>query len=421
MRIAVLGPNWHPLVEPYAGGQEALVATLVTQLRARGHDVLLYAPTGTDPQLADELIPYPGLPELSAVAALDPQLPEPRFLADQHAFVGAMADLAGRATGRGAAHAVDADSVVDAVLNHSLHQLPLALSPLVPVPIVTTLHTPPFPWLELGADLAGPNARYVAVSRALAARWSTLVPAPTVIRNGVPLERFPRGPGGPDLVWVGRITAEKGTHVAIEAAAIAGRRLRIIGPIADVPYFEALVRPALGPRVEYLGHLDQRTLAGVVGHSAAALVTPRWDEPFGLVAVEAAACGTPVVALQRGGLGEVVAPGMGVLVTSREPGGNPPTGHTADQLDGDPTVAHAIAGAVPCAVALDREQVRATAVRLHCAERMAIDYERLLADLLQTDATPGPISTRASAPTAVPATAEPDFASQPFEAERVTR
>ncbi|MDO5711783.1 MAG: glycosyltransferase, partial [Micrococcales bacterium] len=350
MRIAVLGPNWNPLAQPYAGGQEALVATLVRLLRARGHDILLYGHADTDPQLATELVPFAQLPRLSTIAALDPQLPEPRFLADQHAYVGAMADLVGR-------------SGIDAVLNHCLHQLPLVLSRLVRVPLVTTLHTPPFPWLELGAALAGPNCRYIAVSEALACQWTTLRPAPTVIRNGIALDRFCLGAGGPDLVWVGRITAEKGTHLAIEAARLAGRRLRIVGPIADPTYFDARVRPMLGSDVEYLGHLDQREVARVVGGSAAALVTPQWDEPFGLVAAEAAACGTPVVALRRGGLGEVIAPGMGVFAA-----------------DGDP--AASLAAAVPFAMALDRGEVRGVAARWHSAERMVTEYERLLQGLV---------------------------------------
>lgn len=443
MRIAVLGPSWNPLTEPYAGGQEALVATLVHGLREHGHDVLLYAHADTDPRLADEFVPYAYLPELSCVAALDPQLPEPFFLSDQHAFAGAMADLLAR-------------DDLDVVLNHGLHQLPLVLSRLLTVPLVTTLHTPPFPWLELGAAVAGPNARYVAVSAALASQWSTLHPAPVVIPNGIRMERFALGAGGAGLVWAGRITAEKGTHVAIEAARLAGRHLDIVGPIADAAYFEREVRPHLGADVSYLGHLGHDELAIVFGGSAAALVTPLWDEPFGLVAAEAAACGTPLVALRRGGLADVVAPGMGVFAAlppadsdlrgtgtdAVDAAATPLTGLAHDTVEaqaaalphapepthdqgtehahGTPTgtaaplpyapeltdsrrtehahgtpdevdahvAARALAAAVPLAVALDRAQVRRAAARRHSSTRMVLAYERLAMELVASAAAP---------------------------------
>lgn len=354
LRIAIVGPSWHALREPYAGGQESLVATLSAMLRARGHHVLLYARPGTDPRLADELVPMPDLPRLSAVAALDAQLPEPAFLRDQHAYTAVMSDLIGR-------------DDIDAVLNHSLHALPLTLSTLLARPVVTTLHTPPLPWMEMGAALAGPNASYVAVSAALARAWTTLA-APHVIGNGVRTRSFAFGSGGPDLVWVGRITPEKGTHLAIDAARLAGRRLALLGPVSDRDYYEQQVLPRLGRTVRYLGHLDHQAAARIVGASAVALVTPMWDEPFGLVAAEALMCGTPVVALARGGLPEVVGD-AGVLVA-------------ADDATPQEQLVAGLARGITRAEGLDRREVHAWAVHRHSADRMVAEYEELLRRLV---------------------------------------
>lgn len=342
MRIAVLATNRNPLSEPFAGGQESLTAALVRGFRRRGHEVVLYASAGTPVDLADVVVTYPELPRLSEVAALDPQLPEKPFLADHHAFTFAVRDLATRAG-------------LDVVANHSLHHLPLSLSTLLPVPVVTTLHTPPFPWLELGAVLAAPTARYVAVSQALAQQWTIL--DAQVISNGVDASIFEPGPGSPagDLVWVGRITPEKAPHLAIRAARAAGRRLRLAGPVSDADYARDVVFPLLGDGVEFVGPLGPGALATLIGRSAALLVTPRWDEPFGLVAVEAALCGTPVVALGRGGVGEAVTPRTGIVIAD-------------DGTRDDDWCVAELAWATKQSKFLDRDEVRRCAVELFSLE-----------------------------------------------------
>ena len=100
---------------------------------------------------------------------------------------------------------------VDVVHNQSLHFLPLALSGALSVPVVTTLHTPPLPWMEMGIALAGPLAAYVCVSRANSAGWTTLPTRPRIIHNGVEDDGGGPGEGGEHLVWTGRLTPEKGT------------------------------------------------------------------------------------------------------------------------------------------------------------------------------------------------------------------
>ncbi len=355
MRIALLGPSRHPVAEPFAGGQESFVATLSTALRQRGHHVLLYAAPGSDAHLADELVEHPSLPRLSAVAALDPHLPEPGFLHDQHAFLAVIDDLIRRRTD------------IDVVHNNALHQLPLAASGAIDLPLVTTLHTPPFPWMELGIALCDPRSAFVAVSAALAAEWTSLPSPALVIPNGVDQSRFCPGEGGEDAVWVGRLVPEKGADLAVAAAQRADRALQLVGPVGNRDWFEARVRPLLSHDISYAGHLTQADTARAVGSSAVLLMTPRWEEPFGLVAVEAALTGTPVAGLRRGGLSEVVDRQMGVLV-------NPSSDDT--------NTSGALAGAVEEATSLSRPGVRASAQSRFALGVMTTKYERVYREVM---------------------------------------
>lgn len=351
-RVAVIAGARYPIRAPFAGGMESITWHLVDGLRRRGVPVTLFAPPGTDPDLHAEVLQVQPL-VLSDAARSDVSMPPEKQLAEHHAYLQAMLEL-GRQR-------------FDVVHNNSLHYLPIVMAELIHAPMVTTLHTPPTPWLEPAARIAAAaDITYAAVSRATSAAWAGIVDA-RVVPNGVDLGQWAFGDGGEDLVWSGRIVPEKAPHLAIAMARAAGRRIRLAGPRPDPVYYRQHIVPFLGDGVSYEGHLTGRELARLIGTSAAALVTPVWDEPYGLVAAEALACGTPVLAIARGGLPEVIGPDSGRLI---EPGTEEEMISRGAQL-------------LPEVLSLSREAARQHAVR-HCSLDAMIDaylgmYEELSA------------------------------------------
>ncbi|WP_083518923.1 glycosyltransferase [Serinicoccus chungangensis] len=312
MHVVVVAHARHPLAEPFAGGLESLTAHLVAGLATRGHRVSVFAARGSQEIPGVDYL-WPERLELSAAAQTDVSMPEAGWMQQHHAHLSLMMHLAQRTD-------------VDVVHTHALHYLPVAMAPLLPAPTVLSLHTPPTPWLESALRAAqgipGRQPVVTAVSRHTARAWSDLV-RPQLVPNGIDTREWRAGPGGPALVWSGRITPEKAPHLAVAIARRAGLPLVLAGPLSDETYARQVLWPLLGDGITYAGHLRTSELASLVGRSAAALVTPDWDEPFGLVAAEALACGTPVLALDRGGLGEVVGEHVGRLVPVQDRAGHP--------------------------------------------------------------------------------------------------
>ncbi|UFN46902.1 glycosyltransferase [Roseomonas sp. OT10] len=351
MKIALVAHLKYPIVEPFAGGLEMHTHLLARHLIARGHDVTLFAAEGSDRALNLRPCGAPtGMPntprEAEAIALLEHQ---------------AYAGIVDAITAGG----------FDIVHNNALHYLPLDEARRIAAPMVTSLHTPPF--RELADAVANPghaDLRFIAVSDTVAAMWRDIVAVPDVVPNGIELDLFrPRleGPVAGHAIWFGRLVPEKGAHLAIAAARRAGVPLRLAGPRNDPAYWTDHIAPALGEGVSYLGHLDHAALAEQVAAAAVAVITPRWEEPYGLVVAEALACGTPVAGFARGALPEIVDAWTGCLAP-------------ADDIA-------ALARAIPAAAALSRTDCRRRAEERCDARSMVSGYEALYrAELVSREA-----------------------------------
>ncbi|MCK2052744.1 glycosyltransferase [Methylobacterium sp. 37f] len=331
MRIALLAHLRHPVAPPFAGGMEAHAWVLAEGLMARGHEVVLFAAGDSDPRFT-----------------IDPVIPlhhERSFPGREHrADSGLVAHV-----DDGYAAACDriAAGGFDVLHNNSLSRLPLERRRLAAVPTVTSLHVPPYDALRwFVQDSLVPGHRITVTSEAHGRAWWPDAPPEgvSVLHNGVDPAAWPyRERGDGSAVWSGRIAPVKGPHWAVAAAREAGLPLTLFGPIEDRAYWDAQIAPRLGGPVRYGGHLAGDALAREIGRASVFLFTPCWDEPFGLVAIEAMACGVPVAGIACGAAEEVVGE----------------AGCLAPHGDGP-----ALAGAVVAALAIPRMVPHARVLRL---------------------------------------------------------
>ena len=359
MKIAVLAHLKFPIRQPFAGGLELHTHLMSRLLRDRGHAVTLFAAEGSDLGLGTVAVcPPTGIARGDAIG--DAQIDEAEFVA----YAAIMEAVA--------------EGGFDIIHNNSLHGLPLRLSGALATPMLTVLHTPPFEPFVDGVRAAGPKTAFAAVSPSLAAQWRSLVLAPAIVGNGIDLAVFPFRPdsgSAPFAFWSGRIVPEKGLHLAIDAARLAGLPLSFAGPRYDRDYWEAEIAPRLGPDLTDHGHLGQAKLAEKLGAARVAVASPCWEEPFGLVVAEALACGTPVAGFRRGSLPDILDETCGRLARP---------GDVAD-----------LAGAMVEAAGLARQACRRRAEALFDATTMIDRYEALYRDLLRGPKVP---KSRAAAP-----------------------
>lgn len=292
LRVGLIAPPWVPVPPVEYGGTELVVDLLARGLRATGCEVVLFA-TG------DATTPV-----------------ERRWL--HRRALGTGGDPAS-----GLAHAraaYDALGDVDVIHDHTTEGPALPGRPDA-VPVVTTMHGRMTATLRRTyAAAAARGVTIVAISGDQRRRAAPL-PVAATIHHGIDVAAHPVGPGaGGHVLFLGRMSPDKGAHTAIEVAREAGRPIVLAAKMRDpeeLAYFREEVEPHLGADARYVGEVGGAAKTALLG-DAEALVNPiAWPEPFGLVMVEALACGTPVLALPEGAAPEIMRHGRtGFICTS---------------------------------------------------------------------------------------------------------
>ncbi|MEU4830382.1 glycosyltransferase family 4 protein [Streptosporangium sp. NPDC023615] len=332
MRVLMVAPPWYDVPPRGYGGIESMVAGLVTGLTRRGHDVTLIGAgrAGTSARFLATCGQAPS-------ERIGESLPEVLHAARVHAMSGGLA--------------------VDVVHDHSLAG-PLS-APARTAPTVVTCHG------DVGGEFGdyyrvlGATASMVAISEAQR-RVAPELNWAGVVHNAVDAGTFPFREHKEDWVlWLGRFNEDKGAHLAIDAARAAGRRILLAGKLVEKgehAYFDAQVRPRLGPDAEYLGEAGTARKHELLAAARCLIFPILWEEPFGMVMIEAMACGTPVVALGRGAVPEVVVDGLTGFVR------------------GDPAD---LPAAVEAVGAISPRDCRSRVERFFCVEAMARGYEAI--------------------------------------------
>jgi len=342
LRIAQVAPPIERVPPEGYGGTERVVFELIRELVARGHDVTTFA--SGDSEVPGTLVPT--VPEALRTTG---------FGSDPSGFIlGTMLMVLD--------HATEFD-----VIHSHLEWSSVILARAASVPVAATFHGRlDLPWARSVLEPSAP-AHLVAISESQAGDHPEL--DWTIVHNGLTLSDAPfERRRSDDLCFVGRVNPEKGIVEAMEVAAMSGRRLRMAAKIGTTPaerdYNENVFQPALaaaGSSVEFLGELSGTDRDVLIASSYAALMPGSWPEPFGLVAIEALACGTPVIARRVGGLAEIIREGV-------------------DGFFGDDVTQ--LAFSVPRVAELDRAEIRASVIDRFSAARMADGYEALYRRIL---------------------------------------
>ena len=295
--------------EPQRGGSQAFVSDLARGLAGRGHEVHVYAASGS---------------EIPGVEVIDTGI-DPRSLAGT--FYRAFGPSAAETAEAAAAAAAAAESAFttaygamqatryDVVHNHAFDAPAIRLATAQPGPVVHTLHLPPDQAVSSALrQVTGHNRppAVAVVSDFQASEWRRVVPVDAILPPYPPTRVMAwSGTAGAGALFAGRLSPEKGAAEAIDSARAAGVPIEVYGDVYDAGYNREQIDPRRGqPGVTVHPGVPRAALWEIMARAAVVVCPSRWDEPFGLAAAEAQACGTPVVAFRRGGLSEVIVDGV---------------------------------------------------------------------------------------------------------------
>ena len=326
-----------PVSEKSCGGAEQVLVTLEQEMKRRGHETMVAACWGS--KVAGEVLPTGDPPT-------GPDQFEPRSAEHNRRVLAYLRS-----------HPQEFDLVHD---QSGTFWQSLDRNTELPVPVLVTLHLPRGSYPEEAFGRVPPNVKFNCVSQKQAAWFGDLRPA--CVPNGIGVHKYSVAEKKGDyLLWLGRICEEKGAHLAIEVAQRTGRPLIIAGQVYPFSYHQQYFREKIWPqvdgeRVSWAESPNLQEKVELLQGARAVLIPSLVDETSSLVAMEAMACGTPVIAFRRGALPEVIADGR--------------TGFVVDSVD-------EMVRAVEQVGRIDAQMCREYVEGSYSAARMADDYERL--------------------------------------------
>ncbi len=353
-RLMLVSTPVGPLGSGLGGGVELTLLNLAQELLRRGHEVLVLAPEGS----VLENVP---------IVEITGQLQPTAHTQGRDAPVILPAD---NVLGNLWHYAYQHQQAVDLLVNLAYDWLPFYLTPFFRTPVA---HFVTMGSLNDGMDRVLRQVaqqfpgRLGAYTRTQAGTFG-VADAFEILSSAIDLERyhFCTTPG-PAMAWLGRISPEKGLEDALAAAAIAQVPLKILGKLEDTAYWQQICQEFPQAREYYLGFLPTQELQAILRQCRALVMTPRWVEAFGNVAIEALACGVPVIAYHRGGPAEIVQPGKtGWLVP--------------------PDDVAALAAAIQSVDALDRSACRRQAEEVYSLEALGDRFEAWFEKILRFSA-----------------------------------
>jgi len=341
VNITLIAPPWYPVPPSGYGGIELVVALLAHEFERSGHRVTVFASGDSEPE-GTLRAPLPSTPPAGQIGN--------SFLEARHALA-AYADLGG----------------ADIVHDHSgAVGLALASRDRSLPPVVHTLHGP---WTSEARDfyrMIDRRLHLVAISAAQRDDNPNVRYA-GVVHNGIGIDAYPLNDGsrGHELIYIGRANPGKNPDGAIRVARASGRPLKLIikrHEPEERQYFDEAIAPLLGSDIEVLEDVDLDAKVTLLRHAYAMVFPIQWPEPFGLVMVEAMACGTPVVARPVGAALEIIDDGCSGFLCDSE----------ADMVRAIDDVQH-----------LERTACRRQVVERFSSQAMAAAYEQLFVQLAE--------------------------------------
>jgi glycosyltransferase involved in cell wall biosynthesis len=306
VKVAIVAPLVSAIREPQGGGSQAFLSDLARGLVSRGHEVHVYAATGS---------------QIPGVAVIDTGVDPRSLAASRYRAAGPPdRDQAPAASAFASAYSAVRKTRYDVVHNHAFDAPAISLAAGLTAPVVHTLHLPPDAAIAAALRQAAQGSRPPAVacvSAFQASSWREVTRVDAILPPYVPTRSIPwSDAAGNGAVFAGRLSPEKGAAEAIDIAQLAGARIDVYGDSYDAEY----AREQIGPRRDTPGvtvhqGVPRAAMWAAMARAAVVVCPARWDEPFGMAAADAQACGTPVVAFKRGGLGEIIVDGVtGFLV-----------------------------------------------------------------------------------------------------------